>query len=60
MNEQQTFQKPWQMTLLQIHMVLRWMVHKVTDPIARLFDSNTKAFVAAGQKEERKHLKVVT
>jgi hypothetical protein len=54
--EQQTFQKPWQMTALQIHMVLSYLWHRVMDPIAGLFDTNTKPF----QDElNRKGLKVV-
>lgn len=56
MDEQQKFQKPWQIKILKAHVIVEKVVDFITWPIRTFLDSNTRAFQA---ELDRKPLKSV-
>jgi len=56
MEEQQKFQKPWQIQILKVHVVVDKVIDFITWPIRTFLDANTAAFQA---ELDRKPLKSV-
>lgn len=57
MDEQQKFQKPWQINLLKIHTVVDKVFDFITWPIRTFLDQNSAAFKAELNRKPLKSVK---